>query len=62
MPFYGRGYTPNGELDWNSYMSFADAVSKSDEYYRAYVCEGIAYNGAVTMAKKRSLPRAAAAL
>ena len=55
MPFYGRGYTPNGELDWNSYMSFADAVSKSDEYYSADVCEGIAYNGAVTMAKKAEL-------
>ena len=57
VPFYGRGYTPNGELDWNSYMSFADAVSKSDEYYSADVCEGIAYNGAVTMAKKAELAK-----
>ena len=57
VPFYGRGYTSNGELDWNSYMSFADAVSKGDEYYSADVCEGIAYNGAVTMAKKAELAK-----
>lgn len=38
-------------------MSFADAVSKGDEYYSADVCEGIAYNGAVTMAKKAELAK-----
>ena len=57
VPFYGRWYTSNGDLDWNSYMSFADAVSKSDEYYSADVCEGIAYNGAVTIAKKAELAK-----
>jgi len=38
-------------------MSFADAVSKGDEYYNADVCDGIAYNGAVTMAKKAELAK-----
>ena len=57
VPFYGRGYTSDGALDWNSYMSFADAVSKGDEYYSVDVCEGIAYNGAVTMAKKAELAK-----
>ena len=57
VPFYGRGYTADGELDWNSYMSFADAVSKGDEYYSAAVCDGIAYNGAVTIAKKAELAK-----
>ena len=57
VPFYGRGYTSDGALDWNSYMSFADAVSKGDEYYSADVCDGIAYNGAVTMAKKAELAK-----
>ena len=57
VPFYGRGYTSDRALDWNSYMSFSDAVSKGDEYYSADVCEGIAYNGAVTMAKKAELAK-----
>ena len=57
VPFYGRGYTSDGALDWNSYMPFADAVTKGDEYYTADVCDGIAYNGAVTMAKKSELAK-----
>lgn len=57
VPFYGRGYTADGELDWNSYMSFADAVSKGDKYYSTDICDGIAYNGAVTMAKKAELAK-----
>lgn len=57
VPFYGRGYNSAGELDWNSYMSFAEAVNKGSEYYSADVCEGIAYNGAVTMAKKAELAK-----
>ena len=57
VPFYGRGYTSDGALDWNSYMSFADVVSKGDEYYSADVCDGIAYNVAVTMAKKSKLAK-----
>ena len=55
VPFYGRGYTSDGELDWNSYMSFADIVSKGSEYYKADSCNGIAYNGADTIAKKAEL-------
>ena len=55
VPFYGRGYTADGELDWNSYMSFADIVSKGDEYYTADRYNGIAYNGADTIAKKAEL-------
>ncbi len=57
VPFYGRGYNAAGELDWNSYMPFAEAVNKGSEYYSADVCEGIAYNGAVTMAKKAELAK-----
>lgn len=57
VPFYGRGYTADGELDWNSYMSFADIVGRGDKYYSADVCGGIAYNGAVTMAKKAELAK-----
>lgn len=57
VPFYGRGYTSDGALDWNSYMSFADAVSKGDDYYSADVCDGIAYNGAFTMDKKAELAK-----
>lgn len=57
VPFYGRGYTPDGELDWDSYMSFADAVSRGEEFYNADVCDGVAYNGAVTMAAKAQLAR-----
>lgn len=55
VPFYGRGYTSDGGLDWNSYMSFADIVSKGDEYYNADTYNGIAYNGADTIAKKAEL-------
>ena len=57
VPFYGRGYTADGELDWNSYMSFADIVSKGDEYYTADRYNGIAYNGADTIAKKAELAK-----
>ena len=57
MPFYGRGYTSDGELDWNSYMPFADIVSKGIEYYNADEYTGIAYNGADTIAKKAELAK-----
>ena len=57
VPFYGRGYTSDGELDWNSYMSFADIVSKGNEYYSADKYNGIAYNGADTIAKKAELAK-----
>ena len=54
VPFYGRGYTADGEIDWNSYMSFADIVNADNEYYNADNYNGIAYNGAETMKKKQS--------
>ena len=57
VPFYGRGYTSDGELDWNSYMSFADIVSKGNEYYNADKYAGIAYNGAGTISRKAELAR-----
>lgn len=57
VPFYGRGYTSDGELDWNSYMSFADIVSKGSEYYNADKYNDIAYNGAATIAKKAELAK-----
>ena len=57
VPFYGRGYTADGEIDWNSYMSFADIVNKDNEYYNADSYNGIAYNGAETMAKKAELAK-----
>ncbi|NLT10323.1 MAG: hypothetical protein GXY08_12615 [Ruminococcus sp.] len=57
VPFYGRGYTSAGELDWNSYMSFSDIVSKGNEYYSADKYGDIAYNGAVTISKKAKLAR-----
>ena len=57
VPFYGRGYTSDGDLDWNSYMSFADIVSKGNEYYNANSYNDIAYNGADTIAKKAELAK-----
>ena len=57
VPFYGRGYTSDGKLDWNSYMSFADIVSKGNEYYNADNYNDIAYNGAVTISRKAELAR-----
>ncbi|HRR77386.1 MAG TPA: glycosyl hydrolase family 18 protein [Ruminococcus sp.] len=57
VPFYGRGYTANGELDWDSYMSFADILKNGSEYYNADSYNDIAYNGADTMAKKAELSK-----
>lgn len=57
VPFYGRGYTSEGALDWNSYMSFADIVDKDGQYYNADNYNGIAYNGADTIAKKAELAK-----
>lgn len=57
VPFYGRGYTADGEIDWNSYISFADIVNADNEYYNADNYNGIAYNGAETMAKKAELAK-----
>lgn len=57
VPFYGRGYTSDGKLDWNSYMSFADIVNADNEYYNADNYNGIAYNGAETITKKAELAK-----
>ena len=57
VPFYGRGYTADGEIDWNSYMSFADIVNADNEYYNADNYNGIAYNGAETMARKAEMAK-----
>ena len=57
VPFYGRGYTSDGDLDWNSYMSFADIVNKDSKYYNADSYNDTAYNGAGTIAKKVELAK-----
>lgn len=55
VPFYGRGYK-NGELDWNSYRSFADIVKEDGALYDADVTpSGVAYNGASTVKRKCEL-------
>lgn len=55
VPFYGRGYTDSGELDWNSYEAFSAIVSKNQDNYSLDSYNGIAYNGAETIAKKTEL-------
>lgn len=55
VPFYGRGYSANGELDWNSYASFASLVGEDEANYTRDSYNGIAYNGAETIAKKSEL-------
>ncbi|MDD6060530.1 MAG: glycosyl hydrolase family 18 protein [Ruminococcus sp.] len=57
VPFYGRGYTDSGTLDWNSYESFADLVSRDAANYDRDNYNGVAYNGASTMAKKTVLAK-----
>ena len=52
VPFYGRGYTADGKLDWNSYLSFAKLIELDKENYNKDLYDGIAYNGAETMAEK----------
>ncbi|MBE7088131.1 MAG: hypothetical protein E7370_01210 [Clostridiales bacterium] len=57
VPFYGRGYTSSGALDWNSYLSFKDLISADIENYDRDEYNGIAYNGASTMQKKCELAK-----
>lgn len=57
VPFYGRGYDDNGELDWNSYMSFSDLVEADWENYRNDEYMGVAYTGASTMRDKCALAK-----
>lgn len=57
VPFYGRGYSDNGSLDWNSYMSFSEILSNGLNNYSSDVYNGIAYNGADTIKRKAELSR-----
>ena len=52
VPFYGRGYTADGKLDWNSYVPFAELIELDKENYNRDLYGDVAYNGAVTMAEK----------
>ncbi len=55
VPFYGRGYTAEGALDWNSYVSFSELVAMDAANYDRDLYNGIAYNGASTMREKCAL-------
>ncbi len=52
VPFYGRGYTADGKLDWNSYVPFSELIELDKENYNKDLYDDIAFNGAVTMAEK----------
>lgn len=52
VPFYGRGYTSDGKLDWNSYVPFSELIELDKENYNKDLYKDIAYNGAETMAEK----------
>ena len=55
VPFYGRGYTADGRLDWNSYVPFSEIIANNPENYQQDFMDGIAYNGADTMSEKCAL-------
>ncbi len=57
VPFYGRGYTADGALDWNSYVSFSELIALDTGNYDADLYNGIAYNGASTMREKCALAK-----
>lgn len=57
VPFYGRGYTEDGALDWNSYVAFSELIAADPANYDADVYNGVAYNGASTMREKCALAR-----
>lgn len=57
VPFYGRGYDSSGNLDWDSYLSFAELVNANAANYNLDVYNGVAYNGATTMRKKCELAK-----
>ncbi|MBR5513044.1 MAG: hypothetical protein IKV85_03530 [Ruminococcus sp.] len=52
VPFYGRGYTADGKLDWNSYVPFSELIELDKGNYNKDLYGDIAFNGAVTMAEK----------
>lgn len=57
VPFYGRGYTADGALDWGSYISFSDLIASDPANYNTDQYNGVAYNGAGTMREKCSLAK-----
>ncbi len=57
VPFYGRGYTADGALDWNSYVPFSELIASDAANYDKDLFNGIAYNGAPTMREKCALAR-----
>ncbi len=57
VPFYGRGYTSDGALDWNSYVPFSELITSDTANYEKDLYNGVAYNGAPTMREKCALAR-----
>lgn len=57
VPFYGRGYTDDGSLDWNSYMPFSRIIASDPQNFNADNYNGIAYNGAPAITAKCALSR-----
>lgn len=57
VPFYGRGYTSGGALDWNSYVPFSELIASDTANYDRDVYNGVAYNGASTMREKCALAK-----
>ncbi len=57
VPFYGRGYTADGALDWNSYVPFSELIAADPANYDADFHQGVAYNGAATMRDKCTLAK-----
>ncbi len=52
IPFYGRGYTADGQLDRSYYKTFAQLIAADPENYDRDVYNGVAYNGATTVRVK----------
>ncbi|MBR6670506.1 MAG: hypothetical protein IKL31_07125, partial [Ruminococcus sp.] len=57
VPFYGRGYTADGKLDWNSYVPFKELIELDKDNYNSDFYNGIAYNGAATMREKCAMAK-----
>lgn len=57
VPFYGRGYTAEGALDWNSYVAFSQLIASDPANYNRDAYNGVAYNGAPTMREKCALAK-----
>jgi len=58
VPFYGRGYTADGALDWNSYVAFSELIASDTANYDKDLYNGVAYNGASTMREKCVMAKA----